>query len=126
MGTYWMTCVGYDAEFIEVLVRNVSRWIELEKQKAVEKERREKLGPGPRKKAGSRGQPKGRGKGKGTGTKRKPIEIEPDSEPEDGDVKMELKLGSDDSYEGMSVDLAGPLAGRPRRAAAMVKRQRTR
>ena len=122
-----MTCVGYDADFIEVLVRNVPRWVKPEKQKAVEKERQEKLGLGPRTKAGSRSQPKGKGngKGKGTGSKRKPIEIESDSESEGGDVKMELKLGSDDSHAGAVRDLAGSLASRPRRAAAMVKRQRT-
>ena len=54
-----MTCVGYDAEFVEVLVRNVLGWFELKKQKVIEKERWERLELGPR----IRG--KGRGKGGG-------------------------------------------------------------
>lgn len=62
---------------------------------------------------------KGKGKGKGTGSKRKPIEIEPDSKPEDDDTKMEVKLDSNDSYEGTVGGLAGSSSSQP---AAMVKR----
>ncbi|KAM5530160.1 hypothetical protein V8D89_016162 [Ganoderma adspersum] len=119
MGTYRMTCIGYEAEFVDVLVRNMPAWIVFDKE--VKAKRGEAKGKGKQAR-------KGKGKGPGTGSKRKPIEIdsESDSEEDGGDdVEMEVKAGSDDSYQGMPVDLPRSSTGRPRRAAAMVKRQRT-
>ncbi len=114
-----MTC----AEFVEVLVRNVPAWVIFDKE--MKAKRAEKKGKG-----GGKG--KQARKGKGTGSKRKPIEIESESEEDedegedgDGDVKMEIKAGSDDSYQGASAEVPRSSTGRPRRAAAMVKRQRT-
>ncbi|KAI1792605.1 hypothetical protein LXA43DRAFT_1131719 [Ganoderma leucocontextum] len=116
MGTYRMTCIGYEAEFVDVLVRNAPAWLERGKHKKAKRSESKGKGKG-----------KGKQKGKGTGSKRKPIEIESDLESEeDVDVKMEVKApGSDDSYQAGSAGLAGSSTGRPRRAAAMFKRQRT-
>ena len=119
MGTYRMTCVGYEAEFIQVLVRNAPRWAELEKEKQLVKQRRKRLEEAN---VGAQGRSKKKERAPGTGSKRKPIEIESGSKDEDGIV--EIKVGSDDSYEGMLANLPRSSASRPRRAAAMVKRQR--
>ena len=117
MGTYRMTCVGYEAEFVDVLVRNVPAWVIFDRE--MKAKRRALKG---------KGKGKGRGtqnRGKGAGSKRKPIEIESDADlEEDEGAKVEVKIGSDDSYHP-STGFAGPSTGRPRRAAGMNKRQRT-
>ena len=117
-----MTCIGYEAEFVDVLVRNMPAWIVFDKE--VKAKRREAKA---KRKGKQTRKEKGKGKGPGTGSKRKPIEIDSESDSEeDGDVKLEVRAGSDDSYQGMLEDLPRSSSSRPRRAAAMVvKRQRT-
>ena len=120
-----MTCIGYEAEFVDVLVRNMPAWVTFDKEMKA-KRREAKAKRKAKAKVGAKGnQPR---QAKGTGSKRRPIDINSESESEedgDGDVKMEVWAGSDDSYQGMPQDLPRYSTGRPRRAAAMVKRQRT-
>ena len=115
MGTYRMTCVGHDTEFIEVLAHNQRAWEEKRKNGELDK---------PTRKRKVRKQ-----KEKGTGSRRKPIEIDSEEDEEDAvGVKREIKVDSDDSYQATAMaGLAGSATGirRPKRAAAMVKRQRT-
>ena len=112
-----MTCVGYEAEFVHVLVRNVPAWTIFDKERKAK--RRESKGKGKVKRRGTQ-------KGKGAGSKRKPIKIESDSDlEEDQNAKVEGNAGSDDSHRP-STSFAAPSVGQPRRAAAVNKRQRAR
>ncbi|TBU48768.1 hypothetical protein BD309DRAFT_997395 [Dichomitus squalens] len=98
IGTYRMRCVGYDAEFIDTLT-------EIQDQI----------------KAG-----KLKGRAHGSGSKRKTTEVDSESEE---DVEAHLKDESEDYNGPDSIIAPAPststATGRPKRAAAMVKRQRT-
>ena len=73
IGTYTMTCVGYDADFIRVLARNAPAWASHKEQQAS--------------RATSRGK---QARKKGTGSKRKPIHVDSgtESHPDDEVEKL--------------------------------------
>ncbi|TFK78323.1 hypothetical protein K466DRAFT_657153 [Polyporus arcularius HHB13444] len=95
MGVYTMTCVGYDAEFIRLLGRNLHLW----NPPALTKK---KQGAAP----GRVQRPK---TGKGTGSaKRKPAEVQSDGEHSDGRAEEPGALeGNGDRYEDVKMIPAG-------------------
>ncbi|RDX48546.1 hypothetical protein OH76DRAFT_1440196 [Lentinus brumalis] len=114
MGVYTMTCVGYDAEFIRLLGRNLHLWNPPAPTK-------KKQGAAP----GRVQEPK---TGKGTGSaKRKPAEVQSDGEHSDGRAEEPGALeGNGDRYEDVKMIPAGSVQLPERRSTReRVKRVRT-
>ncbi len=114
MGVYRMTCVGYDAEFIRLLGRDLHLW----NPPALTK-KKHSAAPGRVQK------PKA---GKGTGSaKRKPAEVQSDGEHSDGRAEEPGALeGNGDRYEDVKIIPAGSVQLPERRSTReRVKRVRT-
>lgn len=107
MGTYTMTCVGYDTEFLRVLERNAHGWAP----------------PLPKKKTRLQDTAT---ISKGRGSKRKPIELGSDDELQPGHKQDGAKLDEDEGEVERMVsvseeDLLAPGPGEKR-----VRRKRAR
>ncbi|RPD55119.1 hypothetical protein L227DRAFT_313929 [Lentinus tigrinus ALCF2SS1-6] len=107
MGVYTMTCVGYDEEFIRLLVRNLHRWDP----------------PAPKTKQDASGAEKRQSR-KGMGSKRKPISVE--SETEESDKSADEPWIGEEEDEDVKVPVSVPTQEPERRSARKrVKRVRT-
>ncbi|TBU57829.1 hypothetical protein BD310DRAFT_514557 [Dichomitus squalens] len=97
MGTYTMTCVGYDAGFLNTLVRNAHNYVEERKTSENREKRVTKNGK------------------ENTSKRRKPKNIEPES---DGDHASSLVLSAEEEYadDKPPDDTQSRSSGRPARS----------